>query len=211
MQKPKITPELTPLAISDWPVAEPYLQGVAVAGGQFDSQWRHHPTIENSRVQQVDFTAMQAERFEASDVVFTHCDWANTDLSEAAFYRVRFDQCRLTGVDLSQAYLSEVVFTDCQMDLAWLPEATLKTVTFVSCRLAHAELSRGRITHLQLQDCAIDRLGLLGLRLKGWDLTSCQFATLDADVSGLQGLQVTASQAENLARRYLGLAVETTA
>ncbi|WP_461215155.1 pentapeptide repeat-containing protein [Lacticaseibacillus sp. GG6-2] len=207
MQEPRIQAELTPASLADWEGEDPYLNGCKLCNDNATKAWLHHPTIENSRVEHVDFTALQAERFEASDVVFHNCDFANVDLSEATLYRVRFDQCRLVGTNLTRCYAANVQFNECQMTLAWLPEATLKTVSFKDCRLERAELSEVHATKLGFDHCMIDGLGLFGTRLLGIDVATCDFTTIEANATQLRGLHVTSEQAAALAARYLGLAV----
>lgn len=207
MESPQLIDPLSPAQLSDWTTADCYLQGVLIDHDTMLDTFTHHPTIENSRIEHTDFTQMHAERFEASDCVFTHCDFANVDLSEAAFYRVKFDQCRFVGTNLTQMYAANVQFIDCQMSLVWAPEATFKTVDFLRCRLDGGEFSRAQTAKFTLTDCAIDGLGLLGFKLKDLDLSSCEFETLELDLERMRGLKVTDTQASLIAKRYLGLHV----
>lgn len=207
MESPQLFEDLTTATLTGWVDADAYLQGVAINHDTMPAMFIHHPTIENSRIDHTDFTPMQTERFEASDCMFKHCDFANVDLSEAAFYRVVFDQCRFVGTNLTQMYAANVQFVDCQMSLVWAPEATFKTVDCLRCRLDGGELSRAQTAKFTLTDCAIDGLGLLGFKLKNLDLSSCEFETLELDLERMRGLKVTDAQASLIAKRYLGLRV----
>ena len=207
MESPQLIDTLLPAQLRDWAKSDAYLQGVLIDRDTMPDAFMHHPTIENSRIDHTDFTPMHAERFEASDCVFKHCDFANVDLSEAAFYRVVFDQCRFVGTNFTQMYAANVQFVDCQMSLVWAPEATFKTVDFLRCRLDGGELSRAQTAKFTLTDCAIDGLGLLGFKLKNLDLSSCEFESLELDLERMRGLKVTDAQASLIAKRYLGLHV----
>lgn len=207
MESPQLLDPLTLTPLSQWPNDDAYMQGVLIDHDTMFTDFIHHPTIENSRLVHVDLTHMKAERFEAADCVFTHCDFANVDLSEAAFYRVVFDQCRFVGTNLAQLYAANVQFVDCQMSLVWAPEGTWKTVDFLRCRLDGGEFSHAQTAKFTLTDCAIDNLGLMGFSLKNLDLSSCEFKTLELELARMRGLTVTDTQASLLATRYLGLHV----
>ncbi len=103
-------------------------------------------------------------------------DHANLDAPKAAFSRVAFRDCRLTGAQLSEASLCDATFASCRLDLAVLAGATLERVVFADCVLSEATLEQALLRDVRFERCDLTGATLGHIRLQRVELVGCGLA-----------------------------------
>jgi uncharacterized protein YjbI with pentapeptide repeats len=160
----------------------------------------------------VDASGRTFSSLRCRDVVFEHCHFAGAILDSAVLTRVRFVECRLTGVVLSGAELNDVVIEGGVANLAnfrsstssflWVSGTSLKEADFYQARLRKSALLDADLTSASFDSASLDDLSLHGSRVDSLHGTSAltgghvhidpeQLVTLGAAVLAEMGVRVT--------------------
>ncbi len=121
------------------------------------------------------FAEAQLERCSFEDTTFRRCDLGVMKLGGTAFRDVRFEDCKVTGIDWSRAHdlAFDVSFADCVLDMG----------SFVGLRLKGLKIEGGRARDVVFADSDLRdvRFGYVdfasatftGNDLRGADLATC--------------------------------------
>jgi hypothetical protein len=165
------------------------VEGLAVA--DLALEWHNCEFVEWGTCTVAGGTAANSEWFKPSwyDLSGANTDLANARLTEAGVRRAAFNDCRMTGFDLSQAVVQDAVFTGCLLDLANLRFAKLSRVRFVDCRLRGADLSSAQLTDVSFEGCDLSEVQFHGLRTIRGRIRASQLAGAKT-ISGLRGMAI---------------------
>jgi uncharacterized protein YjbI with pentapeptide repeats len=168
----------------------------------------------STEVADVRFTACAFERSDLSDAVFASCvfdDCSFTDCTMALFgvmnsrfSAVRFHDCKLTGVNWSDADCPTVSlvepfqFLDCLLDHSVFLGVTLDRVGFLNCSLREVDFSEA-----SLRDAVFSGSDLSGARfsrsdLRGARLESAHGYGIDSNDNLVTGMVVSLPEAVSL-------------
>jgi len=146
------------------------------------------------------------------DVVFEQCHFAGAVLDSSVLTRVKFIECRLTGVVLSGARLNDVVIEGGVADLAnlrssvssflWVTGTPMKEADFYGARLhrcalldtdlSSASFDSASVEHLSLHGSVLDSLhGTTALTGGHVGVEANQLISLGAAVLAEMGVQST--------------------
>lgn len=163
--------------------------------------------LRGCRLENVTLDRSRLERFECSNVVFSHCNLSNVEWLGGSFHQVHFDNCKLTGTNFAESYLRDCRFSDCLGDFSSFSSTNLKVVFFEHCRLSQSEFFEVNWQHLQLDHCDLNDANWFRTKLKDLDLRSCTFDKIAFSEELLRGLKVNQEQAITIAAA-LGLIIE---
>ena len=161
-------------------------------------------SLRRTRLQDVNLRGCRWEQLEATDVVFENCDLSGADLSGAFLCRVQLRGCRLTGLDLSASTLRDTLFAGCTAAYANFGFVRGRRVVMKDCGLTGADLHGAEVAGLRLEESRLTGAQLSGTSLAGLDLRSCEIEGMGARPEDLAGAIVTPVQAVGLAK-LLGL------
>lgn len=153
--------------------------------------------------------AVDAEAtLDAQDAVLHDMDLTGRRIE--GLVRVRFERCRLSGVDFGAARLLDVAFVDCTLELA-----SARTTTFERVEILGGTIDGLDLTGATLTDVTFDRVALAGVsmdrvRLDKVDLRGADLSSV-LDVSTLKGATIAEHQAIALAGRLARAAGVTVA
>ncbi len=194
---------MTAFSTDRWLYENETIEGDDLSGDEF-------PPVECYDVtfRRVSFAESTLRRWCFEDCTFVDCDLSLCVLEDCALQTVRFEGCKLVGVDWSrpsQTSLS-VSFERCTLRLGNLAGVRLRESSLVECDLREADLTGTDFTGSDLR-----RSNLMGALLEG---TVLEHADL-RDVRGLElrpemrfrGAKVSVEVAIALAQ-HLGLQVE---
>ncbi len=160
-------------------------------------------TFIGGRVEVSDETTVDAQ-----DVVLTDVDLTGRRIE--GLVRVRFERCRLSGVDFGAARLTDVVFSDCTLELA-----SARTTTFERVEIRGGTVEGLDLTGATLTDVTFDAVSLTGVSMDRVKLDRVDLRTADlssvVDVSILRGATISEIQAIALAARLARAAGVTVA
>jgi uncharacterized protein YjbI with pentapeptide repeats len=107
----------------------------------------------------------QLSRLRFFDCTFADCDLTLSRVVDCAFVRVKFERCRLTGINWSEAdKLERVSFAGSQ----------LNDTTFIAAKLTACDFSKSIARRASFRD-----LGLKGTSFRGADLEGTEFVNAD--------------------------------
>lgn len=135
--------------------------GLDLRGGRIERVELVDCLIQDSQLSEATLESCSLE-----DVTFRRCDLAVLQLGGTAFRGVRFEECKVTGLDWSRAQdlTFEVSFTDCVLDFS----------SFVGIRLKGLRIDGGRAHNVVFADC-----DLRDAKLRHVDLAGAQFTGND--------------------------------
>jgi uncharacterized protein YjbI with pentapeptide repeats len=174
------------------------LDTVRVEGASFAGADAGSGSIARAQLQGVTLAESRLRSLRLLDVSAEGVDASNGDWGRATLRRVLFVNCRLTGLDLSEAVLENVTFRGCKLDYANLRFAQLSRVTFDDCTLVDTDAQGSRIESTRFRHCRMigtdfGKAELSDVDLRGSDLE------LAGGVAALSGTIVTFVQLMDLA------------
>lgn len=206
--KQPLPPQLTPPRTTDFYLEdEAFFEQLAAEDLDFSYLTCRSLALRDAKLERVTLQKTRLERFEASNVIFRHCDFSNLDLIGASLHQVWFDQCKLTGTNFAESYLRDCTFTDCVADFASFSQTNLNVVQFKDCRLSEAEFYHSDWKNLTLHHCELTRSNWSATKLAKLDFTSSTFSAIAVSQELLQGAIVSPEQALVLAAS-LGLVIK---
>lgn len=120
------------------------------------------------------------------DCTFTGCDLTLASMDGATVRGVRFERCRLLGIDVGawrdDALGIEARFVDCDLDRLQAANVDLRACAFEDGRAREAAFER-----CDLRGVAFEGIELSGARFEGCDLR-------DADLRGARGYAIDATR-----------------
>jgi uncharacterized protein YjbI with pentapeptide repeats len=150
------------------------------------------------------FTRAELVRGRITDTVFERCDLSAAVLDHAVLTRVEFDDCRLSGADLSATRLVDVVFRECRLVDATLRMASGHRVYFEHCDLGGVDLYA-----VQLPGACFFDSDLTGAELSQATLTQARLhgSTFDSlrGANSLRGTTISSAQIVPVALQLLAV------
>lgn len=177
---------------------------VLVSGVDLAGSRAHGFGIRSSRLAGVMLQSCELQRLDARDVVFENCDLSGSDLSESRLERVELLGCRLSGAVLSMSILKDVRVRDCKLDgvnlrmsegeRVWVSDSNLRDADFYE-----AKFRSSRMLECDLTGSEFSKADLSGTHLQGSRLDGAKGA------GGLRGIRIDSDQAALLAGLLLEL------
>jgi uncharacterized protein YjbI with pentapeptide repeats len=160
--------------------------------------------IRTSRMTGVTLQSCELHGLEARDVIFENCDLSGSDLSESRFLRVELVGCRLSGAVLSMSRLKDVRMRDCKLDGVNLRMSESERVWISGSNMREADLYEATFRSSRILDCDLSASEFSKADLSG---TQLQGSRLDGakGVAGLRGIRIDSDQATLLAGLLLEL------
>jgi len=149
--------------------------------------------VSRTRLTQVSF-----DDFRASDLLFEDCDLSGADLTESTMSRVEFRGCKMTGVVLSGSRIRWVSFIDCRLDMALFRGLEAEDCRFKSCDLKSGDFEMATIERASFSKCMLSDASFRQARLKEVDLRSSELTDLRY-AQGLKGATIESVQLLDLA------------
>lgn len=130
------------------------------------SQEEFEDIDEITGVEFVDCTIEKVNLFEKklTDCIFANCTFSNTNMAMSKLYdtqlnKVRFENCKIMGVDFSHCrkFLFEINFYSCILDFCSFENMKMPSTEFVDCSmkgvdLAGATLEKSKFMNTDLED-----------------------------------------------------------
>jgi uncharacterized protein YjbI with pentapeptide repeats len=172
----------------------------------------------------LDFEANPLGPGEYEACSFTHCNFANADLSEFKFIDCRFTGCNLSLTKLNKTAFREVQFKDCKMlgmrfdqcngfGLAFSFEqcqlnhsaftnTKIRKTHFRHCQLQEADFTGCDLTQVILEDCDLTRATFESSILEKADFSTANNYSIDPERNKLKGAKFSREGVEGLLDKY---------
>jgi uncharacterized protein YjbI with pentapeptide repeats len=190
--------------------AHPELEGVELVDLDLAAEHLSELSLETALVKSCRFEGAQLRRLRCRQVVFEHCDFANSRWLDCEFGEVAFLGCRFTGASISGGRLSELVLRECQLRLARLSHLGRPQGILESCDLGGSLLMESDLSELCFASCDLGDAELFNVALGGCDLRGNELDGLRG-VGCLRGARIDALQLLGLGpalAAHIGLVVE---
>jgi uncharacterized protein YjbI with pentapeptide repeats len=166
--------------------------------------------VEEARLDALELDGAKLRGLRMVDVEAERISAANGDWGGATLRRVRFQEARLTGLDLGEARIEEAHFKNCKLDYANFRHSTIEFATFEDCVLANADFQGAHLYATRFSGCQLGAADFSKAELAHVDLRGSELA-LAGSVLGLRGAIVDSLQLMELSpliAHELGIVVE---
>ena len=113
--------------------------------------------------------------------------------------RVQFCNCKLVGIDMTEASMRNVALNSCNASYAALRNIKCAKSAFHNTSFSEADIYAATFADVKFISCNLDRVQLTGTKLAGIDLSTCQFYQLALTLNDLRGCIIAPAQALTLA------------
>ncbi|QDR79538.1 pentapeptide repeat-containing protein [Sporomusa termitida] len=168
----------------------------------FETQTAENIAIDQVLFKNVDFNHLHWPCAKLTDTVFEQCDLSNVDFGQCFMDRVRLTNCKLVGINMTEASLRNVVFDNCNAAYAVLRYFKCKKSNFHNTSFAEADLYSATLTDVSFVRCNLDKVQFSGTKLAGIDLSTCQFYQLALTADDLRNCIIAPEQAIALANIF---------
>lgn len=173
-------------------------QDVRMDGGSFAEADAGSGRLVHALLSDVDLRGSRLRGVRLVDMRGVSLDTSNGDWRGANLRRVFLSECRLTGLNLSEAKLDEVTFRNCKLDYANFRFAELMRVSFEDCVLTDTDFQGARCELSEFAGCRMHGTDFSKAELDGADLRGSDLR-LSGGVEALRGAVVSTSQIIDLA------------
>ncbi|MBP2649961.1 MAG: Pentapeptide repeat (8 copies) [Firmicutes bacterium] len=201
--KPKITepnlPSDLPLLGVDSIQDEEVIELGLIQDSRIPFQTAENIVISQAIFRNVAFNHISLPNAKLTDIIFEKCDLSNVDFSQCFMDRVRLNNCKLIGINLTEASLRNIVFDNCNASYGVLRYFDCKKVEFKNTSFAEADMYTATLNDVSFTHCNLDKAQLSGTKLAGIDLSTCEFYQLALTPEELRGMIIAPEQAIALA------------
>ena len=141
------------------------------------------------------------------DCIFDHCDLSNIECSEGSIHRCRFEQCRMTGSDISANVIHNTAFIKNTGKYINFSFTKFKQVTMEDNDFTSGGFNGCEFKKIIFTDCKLDQCEFVNAVLDGVNWKTCSIDEIMITIENLRGLTVSSEQAANIAQLF-GLTIE---
>jgi fluoroquinolone resistance protein len=133
------------------------------------------------------------------DCSFSHCLWPERDMKGAKFIDCLFDTCDMAVARVTDCTFARVRFKDCRLSgIVWSVSRKIESVVFENCHMNDGTFLDVRLECCEFTNCTLHRTSfreskLLKASFRGTDLSGGEFVNCDlreADFRGASGYQI---------------------
>ncbi|WP_372775870.1 pentapeptide repeat-containing protein [Mangrovibacterium sp.] len=170
-----------------------------VKGVEFDGCRFKSCSFESCRLDQSNFV----------DCHFSDCNFAMAQTNETGLKEVRFENCKLVGLDFSSCtdFLFRVEFVNCQLDFALFTKKNLRQTPFRNCSIREADFSGTNLTAATFAGCDLAGAQFESCIFEKTDFRSAQNFTIDPNRNRMKGARFSRFSLAGLLQNY-GLTIE---
>jgi uncharacterized protein YjbI with pentapeptide repeats len=164
----------------------------------------HDAEFYNCRFEHCDLTALSAGPYEFHDCVFSCCNCVPLPFDDTMFDGVRFEECKLTGVNFSNVnkFLFTASFHKCALDYAIFKKSNLIGTLFSGCSIRDASFIDSALKSAVFEECDLKGTVFERCGLEKADFTSASGYFIDLDINKVKGARFSLPEAANLLLKY---------
>ena len=206
---PNLPNKLETLSVSDKIIQseDSFTMGI-ISNELVENQTADHVSFKKVLFKNVTFNKVSFRYMDLIDVRFENCDLSNMDLSESVLHKVEMVNCKMVGTNMSESALRNVLVENCNGSYALFRYLDCKQVNFMNSILCSADFYKAKFSKVEFNDSNLQQAGMSGAKLKGIDLSSCKSDGLGIAVDDLDGCIVSPEQAISFSK-LLGLIIKS--
>ncbi len=155
------------------------------------------------------FLASDLSNATFEDVAFEQCDFSNADISSAYFLRCSFSSCRFVGADFSGTVFKHATVTDSTFQYASFTRGGFDACSFEGCDFSQASIAEAELKRVEFSQSRLTNVDFFKTSLRGIDLSDNDIAgfLVSDTMRELSGCIMDPYQAASVARK-LGIVVK---
>ncbi len=156
-----------------------------------------------------DVSGVDLARTRWIDCTFRRCNLSNAKLTGATLRSVRFESCKLLGIDWSacETLLLELAFRECDLSYALFSEMPLENLVLIDSVLREAEFVRCNLAGADFGGSDFTGTRFVGCDLRGADCRATEGVALDPRDNRVEGARFDAAGVRGLLEAF-GIVVE---
>ena len=150
------------------------------------------------------FEKFNLNSFEFIDCTFHHCNLALAVVTDTRFKNVRFNDCKLSGIDFSTCndFLFEVHCVNCMLDYASFYQKKMMKATFTGCSLLEVDFTDADLSGSIFKQCNLLRSTFNRTNLEKADLSSATNFAIDPENTRIKNAKFSLDGLPGLLGRY---------
>jgi uncharacterized protein YjbI with pentapeptide repeats len=138
------------------------------------------------------------------DCSFESCDFTLAQVHETGFKDVRFSDCKMIGLVLTNCnhFLLKMRFEECQLDYTSFSGLKLNGILFKKCQIREADFTGADLSKAIFLECDLEGALFENSILEGTDFRSAYKFAFDPELNKIKGAQFTRMGLEGLLRKY---------
>ncbi len=166
--------------------------------------------ISESKLEKVDFTAANLEKFIIRDSMANICNFAGVNFSDSGWRYVQINDSRCSGAQFQMSSLKNTVFQNCRLDLSNFRYAKLENILFKDCFMNDTDFYSAQLKNVEFDNCIIEKIEFSGAKLEKVDLSTSELRIIQG-VSSMKGAIINSLQLTSLSAYFaqeLGIVVK---
>ena len=150
------------------------------------------------------FNKCDLSEVDFDECIFTDCDLTMAVLRNAGMRNIRFEQCKLLGVDFSicNTFRFEVGFVACVLDYSIFFKLKMPKTQFRNCTLKEAEFAEADLSQALFDRCDMENAGFAFTNLEKADLSTAFNYRIDPEQTRIRRAQFTYPAVLGLLSKY---------
>ena len=156
------------------------------------------------RFEHCDMALLADAHYEFVDCELVSCSCVGMPLDGTIFDNVRFEECRLTGMDFSAVnrFLFSASFIRCALDFAVFSKNNLNGFLFSGCSIREASFIEASMKTVTFEECDLKGTLFERCNLEKADFTTAVGYFLDLELNRVKGARFSLPEAANLLMKY---------
>ena len=142
--------------------------------------------------------------FEFIDCTFNHCNLALAVVNDTRFKNVKFEDCKMSGIDFSTCndFLFEVHCINCMLDYASFYQKKMMKAIFSGCSLLEVDLTDTNLSGAIFKNCNLLRTTFNRTNLEKADLSTATNFSIDPENNRVKNAKFSLQGLPGLLGRY---------
>ena len=142
----------------------------------------------NCTFKNCDFSNVNFDFAELIDCLFLSCNLTMAKLGNTTLSRVKFDSCKLLGVDFSKCskFLFSISFENSMLNYSLFSRNDLKNTLFNNCKLNEVSFIETNLTSAKFLNCDLEKAIFDRTNLEKADFSTSQNYTINPELNKLK-------------------------
>lgn len=178
---------------------EKYVENLKWENEKFVNQIVEGIKIDTGYLEGILMTGSKLDKLRLMDVKIVDSNLSNVACTNGNWLRTVLNDCKLTGLQLTESQLEDVLFENCNAQYMQMRFSNVQRVVFRRCDLKGADFEGTDFSGCELVSCDLSECEFSGCRMMGADLRGSNLEGAHLGPEVIKGAIVNTSQAMYLA------------
>lgn len=175
-----------------------------IVNEEFNDKILREDEFEQCTFENCDFSSTLIQKCEFIDCNFINCNFSNTKLESSGLKDLHFEQCKLIGIDFSEAsdFLFEVNFSNCILEFCNFQKKNCKKTKFIGSKVFECDFSETNLQESTFDNCDMSRSLFMHSNLQKADFRNAKNYEIDPENNRIHGAKFSIPEVLGLLTKY---------